>query len=272
MTLGRSIELHDGHFMPSIGLGTWQLSGSTAREAIHTALEAGYRLIDTAAMYQNEREVGEAIREAEIPREEIFVTTKLNNPDHGYEAALKAFDRSLATLTLEYVDLYLIHWPVEGLRQETWRALVKIREEGRARSIGVSNYTVRHLEDLRTKSEVVPVVNQVEFHPWVLQRDLLDYCREQGIVLEAYSPLVKGNRLRNRVLVEVAETHEVSPAQVLVRWNLQHGTVPIPKSSKPDHIRANIDVWGFSLSDEEMNALDGLHDNSRTDWDPTDVE
>lgn len=272
MTVDRSIELHDGHRLPSIGLGTWQLNGSVAREAIHTALEAGYRLIDTAAMYQNEREVGEAIREAEIRREEIFVTTKLNNPDHGYEAALKAFDRSMEKLALDYVDLYLIHWPVESLRQETWRALVKIREEGRARSIGVSNYTVRHLEDLRAKSDVIPVVNQVEFHPWVLQRELLNYCQKHDIVLEAYSPLVKGNRLGNRVLVKTAEDHEVSPAQVLVRWCLQHGTVPIPKSSSPEHIRANIDVWGFSLSDEEMGALDGLHDNSRTDWDPTDVE
>lgn len=266
------VRMNDGVDIPVFGLGTYGMgSGKKARKAIRHALECGYRLLDTAAMYRNEREVGQAVQESGIPREDIFVTTKLWNSDHGYERALAAFDESLAKLGLEYVDLYLIHWPVERHRGDSWRALEAIRESGKARSIGVSNYTIRHLEELFRESSTVPAVNQVEFSPFVYQRDLLEYCGEKGIVLEAYSPLTKGRRLRDRRLAEVGERYGKTVAQVLIRWALQRGTVVIPKSSNLGRIEENAGVFDFSLSAGDMAALDALDANLRTSWDPTDA-
>ncbi|MCI4347152.1 MAG: aldo/keto reductase, partial [Thermoplasmata archaeon] len=233
--LSRGLEtrtrLHDGTSMPILGLGVWQAPpGAATRNAVTYALESGYRLVDTASLYQNEADVGAAIRGSEIDRDEIFVTTKLWNDDQGYEPALKAFERSLRTLGLAEVDLYLVHWPVSELRSESWRALVRIQREGRCTSIGVSNFTVAHLRELRERSDVLPVVNQVEFHPFLYQPELLDYCKQEGIQLEAYSPLARGRRLQDATLAAIAQAHRRTPAQVMLRWGLQHGVVEIPKS------------------------------------------
>jgi diketogulonate reductase-like aldo/keto reductase len=269
LTIESTLTLNNDVEMPRLGIGTWQIrDGRPVRRALKWAFEAGYRHIDTAAMYGNERGVGQAIRESAIPREDIFVTTKLWNTDHGYDNALRAFDKSLQRLGFDYVDLYLIHWP-SGQRAETWRALERIYEEGRARAIGVSNYTIRHLEDLFTTANVAPAVNQVEFHPWLYQKDLLDYCNEHGIVLEAYSPLTKGERLGDPALQKFAEKYDKSPAQILIRWVLQHDMVVIPKSSNPDHIRANADVFDFKISEEDMCHIDAFDENYHCTWDPT---
>ncbi len=269
LTIKSTITLNNDVEMPRLGIGTWQIrDGKPVRQTLNWAFEAGYRHVDTAAMYGNERGVGQALRDSEIPREEIFVTTKLWNTDHGYDKALKAFDKSLRRLDLDYVDLYLIHWPT-GQRAETWRALEKIYAEGRAHAIGVSNYTIRHIEDLLQTAEVVPTVNQVEFHPWLYQKELLDYCNEHDVVLEAYSPLTKGERLNDPELKKYAEKYGKSPAQILIRWVLQHDMVVIPKSSNPDHIRANADVFDFEISEEDMCHIDAFDENYHCTWDPT---
>jgi diketogulonate reductase-like aldo/keto reductase len=270
LTIESTTTLNNGVEMPMLGLGTWQIrDGKPVRRAIEWALEAGYRHIDTAAMYGNERGVGQAVRESGVPRAEIFVTTKLWNDDHGYDRALRAFEESLRKLDLDYVDLYLIHWPVPGTRQETWRALEKVYNEGRAKAIGVSNYTIRHIEDLLGSAEVAPTVNQVEFHPWLYQKDLLEYCREHEIQLEAYSPLTKGNRLDNPQVGEIAEKYGKSPAQILIRWALEHDVVVIPKSSDKQHIRDNADIFDFEISEQDLCRLDDLDENYRCTWDPT---
>ena len=272
LTLQSRVTLNDGTKMPVLGLGVWQAAaGKETRKAVSTALEAGYRLIDTAKMYGNERDVGIAVRESGIPREEIFVTTKLWNSDHGIEAALQAFEGSRRELGLEYVDLYLIHWPVPRLRQESWKALLKLREQGVARSIGVSNYMIPHLEELLPASPIPPSVNQVEFHPFLYQKELLEYCRAHRIQLEAYSPLARGQRLKHRVIREIAAKYGRTPAQILIRWSLQHGLVVIPKSVRPERIRENADVFGFELEDEAMTRLDALDERSHVAWNPEDL-
>jgi diketogulonate reductase-like aldo/keto reductase len=270
LSLATRTRLDKGVEMPVLGLGVWLVSsGGDTRRAVRSALACGYRLIDTARAYGNERDVGRAIRESGLPREEVFVTTKLWNSDHGYEAARRACRASLRDLGLDYVDLYLIHWPVPGLRQETWEAMAALRDEGLCRAVGVSNYTIRHLEELRDASPVPPAVNQVEFHPFLHQRELLDYCRRRGIAVEAYSPLARGVRLSEPALVSVGRKHEKTPAQVLIRWALQHGTVPIPKSSRPERIRENAAVFDFSLDPGDMETLDRLDEGLRICWDPT---
>ena len=270
MTVGASVRLHNGVEIPRLGLGVWQIrSGGPTRRAVSAALESGYRHIDTARMYGNERDVGRAARESGILRQRIFVTTKLRNEDHGYDRAMRAFERSVEALGVGYVDLYLIHWPVQGRRRESWKALVTLLEDGRCRAIGVSNYTVRHLEELMESSPVVPLVNQVEFSPFLYQQELLEFCRAHRIQLEAYSPLTHGHRLRDPVLCDIAADHGKSAAQVLIRWGLAHGLVVIPKSSRPERIRENADVFDFALSGDQIKALDRLHDGYRTCWDPT---
>ena len=272
LTLGSRVALHDGNTMPVLGLGMWQAgSGKQTRNAVATALEIGYRLFDTAKLYGNERDLGTAIRESGIPREEIFVTTKLWNNDQGYESALRAFEKSRRELSLDYVDLYLIHWPVPGLREESWKALLKIRDEGLARSIGVSNFTIRHLEELLRGTPAPPAVNQVEFHPFLYQKDLLEFCVRQKIQLEAYSPLTRGHRLNHPVISQIASRHGRTPAQVLIRWSLQHGLVVIPKSIRPDRIRENAAVFDFELKAEDMKRLDSLDESSHVAWDPEDL-
>lgn len=271
MSLGLEsrISLNDGNKMPVLGLGVWQAaSGRETRKAVASALEMGYRLIDTAKLYGNERDVGAAVRESGIPREEVFVTTKLWNNDHGYEAALRAFERSRRELGLDYVDLYLIHWPMPALRDESWKALVKLHEGGLARSIGVSNYTIRHLEAMTSTSTAPPAVNQVEFHPFLYQEDLLGFCRGRGIQLEAYSPLTRGHRLTDPVIAEIAAKYGRTPAQVLIRWSLQHGLVVIPKSVRLERIRENAAVFDFALTGEDMKRLDSLDESSHVAWNP----
>jgi diketogulonate reductase-like aldo/keto reductase len=258
--------------IPVLGLGVYQSRpGAETRGAVKAALELGYRHVDTARVYGNERDVGAALAESGLPRREVFVTTKLWNADHGYDAALRAVDQSLARLGLEQVDLYLVHWPLEGLRHETWRAMERILADGKARAVGVSNYTIRHLDELAGRAKVLPAVNQVELHPFLSQCELLERCRALGIQVEGYAPLVKGQRMDHPVLVRVARKHGKTPAQVLVRWGIEHGVVTIPKSVRRERIRENADVFGFALDAEDLAALDGLDEGFRTSWDPTDA-
>jgi diketogulonate reductase-like aldo/keto reductase len=291
LTVETALTLNDGHLIPQLGLGVWQArAGATCEAAVLAALEAGYRLIDTAAMYGNEESVGAAIRMSGILREKIFVTTKLWNSDHGNPE--RALDKSLRRLKLDYVDLYLIHYPVRERRQ-SWRALEALRAAGKARSIGVSNFTIRHLTELLAQTETVPAVNQVEFHPYLYQQDLLNFCAGKGIVVEAYSPLTKGVRLNDPKLVAVAKKYSTgepqpapsrsrsplvrmtpgsetkSTAQILIRWALQRGLVVIPKSANRRRIFENADIFNFEITAADMQLLDGFHENLRTCWDPT---
>ena len=275
--------LNNGIEMPVIGFGVFRLAeGGEVENAVKNALQAGYRLIDTAMFYQNEKGVGKAIRESGISREEIFVTTKLWNTDQGYESALKAIDVSLTKLGLEYVDLYLIHWPTasgdlrSGLsinkREETWRAMEEIYKSGKAKAIGVSNYMVNHLEEMKKYAKIPPAVNQFEFHPFLYQEDLLNYCKENNITVEAHSPFSDGKGSRNKTITDIAEKHKKTWAQIVLRWSLQHGAIPIPKSIHPDRIKENINVFDFELSPEDMQALDGLTENLHVRADPTNLE
>ncbi len=268
----QGIQLNNKVVMPSVGFGTWQIiPGSRTRNAVTAALETGYRLIDTARIYGNESSVGKAIAASGIDRKDIFVTTKLWNTSQGYDKAHKAFKNSLKRLGLDYVDLYLIHWPVTAKRQESWRALTELYESGQTRSIGVSNYTVQHLEELLSESNIVPAVNQVEFHPFLYeeQKPLLDFCKKNGILLEAYSPLAHGKKTDSSVLPRLAQKYGKSSAQIILRWCVQHGTVPLPKSNNPDHIRDNLNIFDFELSSDEMEQINGLSDGTRTCWNPT---
>ncbi|MFQ5883770.1 MAG: aldo/keto reductase [Thermoplasmata archaeon] len=270
--IATKVRLNNGIEMPIFGLGTFQAErGRETREAILDAFDAGYRLIDTAAMYGNEEDVGRAVRECGIPREEIFVTTKLWNDDHGYDRTIAAFGKSLRKLGLSYIDLYLIHWPVEGLRLESWKALETLQEDGKCRSIGVSNYMIWHLEELLKYSSTVPVVNQVEFNPFLYQKDLLEFCHSHNIRLEAYSPLTKGHRLNDPKLAAIASTYSKTPAQILIRWVLQRDIIVIPKSSRKERIYENADVFDFEISQVDMEALDSLNEGLRTSWDPSTV-
>ena len=271
LTIMSTKELNSGQEIPMLGLGVYQTpAGRITQEAVKFALKTGYRHIDTATIYGNEEDVGRGVRDSGVPREQVFVTTKLWNSDHGYDAALKACDRSLRRLGLGYIDLYLIHWPVTELRGETWRALIELQRRGSCRAIGVSNYTVRHLQELLDGSEVTPAVNQVEFNPFLYQEELLKFCNGKGIQLEAYSPLTRGHKLSHPTVLDVAKKHSKSPAQIMIRWSLQHGLVVIPKSARPERIKENSEVFDFNISPADMSRLDSLSEDLRTDWDPTD--
>jgi diketogulonate reductase-like aldo/keto reductase len=263
------VKLNNGVEMPWLGLGVWQLSSKETIESVGHALKFGYRHIDTATLYGNESEVGLAVRKSGISRDEIFVTTKLWNNDHGRDRAPRAFMESYKELDLGPIDLYLIHWPVEGDRHQTWDALLKVHEEGKCRALGVSNYTIMHLEQLLERTSVVPVIDQVEFHPFLYQKELLEFCRKHKIQLEAYSPLIKGQRLNDPRLVEFATKYKQSPAQICIRWALQHEIVVIPKSSHRDRIEENGTVFDFKLSAKDMAAIDALNEDFRCTWDPS---
>jgi diketogulonate reductase-like aldo/keto reductase len=268
-------ELNHGGPIPLFGLGTFRSpEGQPTRDAVRWALEAGYRHVDTAAVYGNEEDVGTVIREHGIPRNELWVTTKLARTDHGYDAARRAFDRSLQRLGLEYVDLYLIHWPGGGPRAESWRALEEIHRGGRARAIGVSNYMVAHLQELLDRGRVVPAVNQLELHPFNYRSrgDVVDFCRRHAIAVEGYSPLAKARRLNDPTVRSIAEDHDRTPAQVLIRWALQHRIITIPKSNHRDRIRENARVFDFQMSEAEMQSLDALDEDFVTSWDPRRVD
>ena len=256
--------------IPALGLGLYQVpSGGTAQEAIECALEAGYRHFDTAAAYGNERDLGRALAASGIPRDELFITTKLWNSDHGYDAGLRAFEKSRSKLRLDYIDLYLIHWPVQKLRNESWRALLELYERGLCRAIGVSNYTIEHLRELLRSSPLAPAINQVEFSPFLYQKELHEFCNEHGILLEAYSPLTQGKKLKHPTLVGLSKKYGRTPAQLLIRWALDHKLVVIPKSARCERIRENAAVFDFSITGEDLATLDGLDEGFRTCWDPS---
>jgi diketogulonate reductase-like aldo/keto reductase len=265
-------RLNNGVEMPWLGLGLWDAGrGKETRRAVRWALEAGYRHIDTASAYGNEQDVGAAVADSDIARQDVFITTKVWNSDHGYDKTIQACRKSLEIMGLDYVDLYLIHWPVAELRLETWRALVALREEGKCRAIGVSNYMIPHLEELLSASDVVPAVNQVEFHPFLYERDLLEFCRARGVQLEAYSPLTRGRKLRDERLAALAARYNRTPAQILIRWALEHDVAVIPKSVHEERIRQNADVFDFRISRQDMAALDALDEGHRSlppAWNP----
>jgi diketogulonate reductase-like aldo/keto reductase len=265
-----AIRLASGKDIPRVGLGVWQVSGGQTLDAVRTAIGCGYRHVDTARIYGNESDVGRALREVSIPRSEVFVTTKLWNSDQGFDQALKAFDASLARLGLEYVDLYLLHWPVARLRLDSWRARERLHDEGRARSIGVSNFLLNHLQELLGKARVAPHVNQLELTPFLQRRDSVKFCRENQIVLEAYSPLTRGQQLKHPEVVAIARELRRSPAQVLLRWGIQQNFVVLPKSVTPSRIRENANLFDFELDREQVTRLDALEEGLVTGWDPAD--
>ena len=271
--LQSTTTLNNGVNMPWFGLGVFKVEeGPELVNAVKTAIEHGYRSIDTAAIYDNEEGVGQGIKESGFSREDLFVTSKVWNADLGYESTLAAYQTSLDKLGLDYLDLYLIHWPVAGKYKEAWRALETLYEEGRVRAIGVSNFQVHHLEDLMKDAEIKPMVNQVEYHPCLTQKEVQAFCREQGIQLEAWSPLMQGQLIDNEVLAGIAVKYNKSVAQIILRWDLQNGVVTIPKSTKEHRIIENSQVFDFDLSQEDMQLIDNLNQNHRIGPDPDNFE
>jgi diketogulonate reductase-like aldo/keto reductase len=255
-----TIRLNDGNAMPQVGFGVWRVSNEDARSAVAGAIEAGYRSIDTASIYGNEEGVGEAIRSTSIAREELFITTKVWNDRQGYDSTLRAFDESLARLKLEHVDLYLIHWPVAGSEayRDTWRALIKLQQDGRAKSIGVSNFMVPHLQRVIDETGVTPAVNQIELHPRFQQKELSAFHTANGIATECWGPLGQGTILSDETFATIGRKYGKTPAQVILRWHIDKGFVVIPKSVTPSRIRENIDVFDFNLDADDMRAIEAL--------------
>lgn len=265
-----AVKLNDGSKIPQLGLGVWQVPNDQAAASVKEALAAGYRSVDTAAIYGNEAGVGAGLRAAGVARKDLFITTKLWNDRHGYDEAHKAMDESLEKLGLAYVDLYLIHWPVAGSTKfvDAWKAMIEMKEDGRARSIGVSNFTQANLERLIDASGVTPSVNQVELHPGFTQRALRAFHARHGIATESWSPLAQGGVAKDKVILELAKKYGKSAAQVTLRWHLQSGLIVIPKSVTPTRIRENIDVFDFELSAADMAAIDGIKEGARLGPDP----
>jgi len=265
-----ALRLHDGVEIPQLGFGVFQVPPAQTQGVVETALEIGYRHIDTAAAYRNEAEVGAAVKASGLDRDEVFVTTKLWNSEQGYDSTMRAFERSLRQLETDYVDLYLIHWPVpSGDRYlDTWRAFERIQSEGGARTIGVSNFRVEDLERLRAEAVQLPTVNQIELHPRLAQRDLRAWHGEHGIATEAWSPLAQADVLDERTIETIAANHGRTPAQVVLRWHLQLGNVVIPKSATPERIHENIEIFDFELSEDDLDAIAQLDAGQRTGPDP----
>ncbi len=273
MNIESTIKLNNGIEIPILGLGTYLSNpGNETQYACEYALDYGYRHIDTAAFYKNEEDVGKAIRNSRIPRDEIFVTTKLWNADQGYESALKAFDLSMQKLNIDYIDLYLIHWPLEVKRHDSWKALEKIYESDKVRSIGVSNYTIKHLKELLDRFEIVPVVNQIEFSPYLYQKELQDFCESNSIFIEAYTPITRGKKLNDPKLVEIAKHYGKTSAQILIKWALQINTIVLPKSVHKDRIKENADIFDFEISQDDMIKLSEFNEDFRTSWDPSKIK
>lgn len=273
MDIRSTAVLHNGVPMPWLGLGVFRAdNGREVEQAIHWAFEAGYRHIDTASVYGNEEGVGRAVAGGGVPREEVFVTTKVWNSDQGRDKAARALETSLKKLKMDYVDLYLIHWPVKGKYKETWGALENLYQQGKARAIGVSNFMEHHLRDLMDTCEVVPMVNQCEFHPRLVQPDLLRFCRDNKIQFEAWSPIMKGQLDGIKVLDTLAAAYGKTPAQIVLRWDLQHRVVTIPKSVHRDRIVENADIFDFELSEEDMARINALDRSERIGPDPDDFD
>lgn len=263
-----AIQLANGVKMPLLGLGVFKANGPDTQQAVKWALEAGYRSIDTAAIYGNETEVGNALKESKVPREHLFITTKVWNTDQGYDTTIKAFEQSLQKLHLTYLDLYLIHWPVQDKFLDTWRALEMLYNEGKIKAIGVCNFQPHHLDTLIQASNIVPMVNQIELHPFLTQEDVRKYCKQHNIVVEAWSPLGRGKMLDNPQLKEIADRHKKSIAQIILRWDIQNDIVTIPKSVKQNRIIENADIFDFSLNPDEIKAINALNKNERIGEDP----
>ncbi|MBO0450901.1 MULTISPECIES: aldo/keto reductase [Enterococcus] len=261
-------QLANGIEMPRLGLGVWRVEENDATASVKWAIKEGYQLIDTAAIYKNEKGVGEGIRQSGVKREDLFITTKLWNADQGYESAHEAFNDSLNRLGLDYVDLYLIHWPVAGKFNDSWRAMEEIYESGRAKAIGVSNFHQHHIEELMTTAKIKPMLNQIELHPTLTQVELREYLAKENIAVEAWSPLGQGKILQHPTLIEIGKKHNKSAAQVIIRWHLQNDIIVIPKSVHEERIKENVDVFDFELTDEELKQIDGLNINERLGADP----
>ena len=263
------MEMNDGYKIPVVGLGTWKSEpGEATYKAVLDSINAGYRHIDTARAYDNEADVGRAVQDAEINRKDLFITTKLWNRHQGYDEAIEACEKSLARLGCDYIDLYLIHWPLKDKRNESWQALIELQKKGLCRSIGVSNFTIEHLKELEDKFGVIPAANQVEFHPYHYQKDLLEYCNSKNVIIEAYSPLVHAKRMDEERLVAISEEIGKTPAQILIRWAMQRGMVVLPKSVNESRIIENFAVFDFEISDSLMKRLDDLDERYVTCWDP----
>ena len=268
-TISSKLRLNSGIEIPILGLGTWRAEGKECTQAILWAFEAGYRHVHTAAFYGNEEDVGKAIQDSGLDREEIFVTTKVWNDEHGYDKAIKACNNSLKKLNLDYIDLYLIHWPVSGHRIETWKALENLLNDGKARAIGVSNFMTSHLEELLPNVDIIPAVNQIEFNPYMYQKGLHQYCLRKYIQLEAFAPIVRARKFDDPKLLELCKKYDKTPAQILLRWAIQHDIIVIPKSVNKERIIENSLIFDFELSDEDMTLLDGFHeDYSILMWNP----
>lgn len=263
------VRLHNGVQMPWLGFGTFKIpDGEEVEQSVLWALEAGYRSIDTAAMYRNEAGVGRALKASGIPRDQIFLTTKVANDDQGYEATLQAFEKSLELLEVDYVDLYLVHRAVKGKFPDTWRAMETIYQGRRARAVGVSNFLIHHLETLRETSDFIPMVNQIEYHPLLTEVKLLQYCAQRDIVPTAWSPLMRGGIFENKVIQRLAQKHKKTMAQIVLRWDLQHGVVTIPKSVHRERIVENAKLFDFNLSGEDMALIDALNQDHRISTHP----
>jgi diketogulonate reductase-like aldo/keto reductase len=263
-------NLHNGVRIPMMGLGVYDMYHEEAESAVRTALELGYRLIDTASLYRNEAEVGRAVRQSGVPRSEIFLTTKVGNADHGYDQTMRAFEASLLKLEMDYIDLYLVHWPVPGKRKETWKALEKLYAEQQVRAIGVANYLLPFLDELETYAQFRPMVNQVEFSPFLFSRDLYDRCRQDQILLQAYTPLVRGRKFQDPRLLQMAEKYGRTPAQIILRWDIELGVCPIPKSVSRERLQENLAALDVRLQPADVNAMKTWNEDFRVCEDPMD--
>lgn len=267
-----NIKLSDDNSIPQLGLGLWQVSSQEDfNHAFNSAIKAGYKLFDTAQIYKNEDLLGKAIKTSKVKRSDLFITTKIAVNNFGYKKTHSSFDTSLKKLQTDYVDLILLHFPISVLRKKSWKALEEIRQSGRAKSIGVSNYTIRHLEEMKKYANQMPVINQVELHVFLQQPKLIEYCQKNNIVVEAYSPLAHSKVMDNEVIASLAEKHSKTYAQIMLRYLIELGTVVIPKSVHPDRIKQNIDVFDFSLDKSDINKLKKLDKNYRTCWNPTSI-
>lgn len=263
--------LNNGTQMPLLGLGAWDMYGKEAEQAVLDALEIGYRLIDTATLYQNEKEIGNAVRKSGIPRNEIFVTTKVANTKQGYDATMKAFDESMKILNIDYIDLYLVHWPIKGKRKDTWKALEYLYNNKQVKAIGVANYLLPFLKELETYSSIIPVVDQMEFSPWLYLKDELQYCRQHNIQLQSYSPLTRRKKFNDERLQQLCKKYDKTPAQIILRWNIEHSISTIPKSSNKKRLQENFDIFDFSISKEDIELMDSFNENFRVVENPMEM-